>query len=263
MKLSMINFFNLIKTKIIFMKKLSLLLVLFSLTFFIGCEESSETTVVPHVSFENDRVFDVEIDGSSTSEIKVYATQESNVDRVFNLVVDADLTTLDPAAYTLPATVTIPANSRIGSFNLTVSDLNLDTQKVLAIAFDGLDGVYTGAPLLLTAKQFCPFNDVVFSLILDRYGDETSWDITNQDGDVIDAGGPYTNSGVNALQPEKTFTYCLPAGTYTFTIYDAYSDGLVTSATVVGSYKMIANGTVLFAQPGNFTDSRSHTFVLN
>lgn len=118
------------------MKKIFLSLVtIFSLVFFTGCEEDKETTVVPHISFQKDGTFGVEIGGTTTREVKVYVTQASSQDRVFDLKVDADLTTLDPASYTMPATVTVPANSREGSFNLTISDLNLSSQKSFSYCF--------------------------------------------------------------------------------------------------------------------------------
>lgn len=245
------------------MKKIFLSLVtIFSLVFFTGCEEDKETTVVPHISFQKDGTFGVEIGGTTTREVKVYVTQASSQDRVFDLKVDADLTTLDPASYTMPATVTVPANSREGSFNLTISDLNLSSQKVLAIAFDGTDGLYTGAPLKLAVKQECLLNEVKFSIILDRYGEETRWDI-KQGSTVVASGGPYTRFGSDALQPEKEFIYCLPAGNYVLTVYDAYGDGMVTSSTVVGSYKLFVNSVQVVSALGNFTTSRSHSFVLN
>jgi hypothetical protein len=64
------------------------------------------------------------------------------------------------------------------------------------------------------------------------------------------------------LQPVKNFILCLPDGSYTFTIYDAYSDGMVTSPSVVGSYILTANGVVIVNQSGDFSDSRSHSFTL-
>lgn len=234
----------------------------FSLVFVTGCEEDKDPTVVPHVSFQKDGIFGVEIEGASTREIKVYVTTESNVDRVFNLKVDEDLTTLDAASYTLPATVTVPANSKVGSFSLTISDLNLATEKVLAIGFDGTNGLYTGAPLKLTVKQQCLLNEVKFTIILDRYGSETTWEI-NDGTTVVASGGPYTDINTNALQAEMEFTYCLPAGNYTLTVNDAYGDGMVTSATVVGSYKLFVNSIQTISAQGNFTYSRTHNFVLN
>lgn len=243
------------------MKKISLLLFAFSLCFFAGCEESDDPTVVPHVSFENDKVFGVEFESSTTGEIKVYTTNTSGSDRTFNLKVVEEGTTLEPAAYTLPTTVTVPANSRVGSFNLSVSDMNLGGGKDLLIAFDGLDGMFTGAPLKLTAKQICSLNEVTLALVLDRYGSETQWEI-RQGSDVVASGGPYTDISTNTAQPVKNFTFCLPDGDYTFVITDQYSDGICCTYGV-GSYLLkTISGTVL-ASGGTFGAQMTHNFTLN
>ena len=105
-------------------------------------------------------------------------------------------------------------------------------------------------------------NTVTFDLILDRWGSEISWDIKNASNVIVASGGPYTDTATNALQPVKNFIFCIPNGTYTFTIRDIYGYGMVTSATVVGSYVLKANGTTIASLPGNFTTSRSHTFTL-
>lgn len=58
---------------------------------------------------------------------------------------------------------------------------------------------------------------------IDIYGDPTgvTWELTNEAGEVIDQGGPYTNTGFNLENisfPE--------AGCYTFTLNDASGNGL-------------------------------------
>ncbi|WP_026704150.1 DUF1735 domain-containing protein [Flavobacterium soli] len=248
------------------MKKISLLLMFLSATLFLSCEESDSLTVVPHVSFENDRIFGLNPgETTSTQEVKVYATKSSGSDRVFNLVVNEEFTTLLPSEYTLPATVTIPANSREGSFSVSVTSSDLGEGKTLAIDFaDITDGTFTGdEPLKLLAKVVCDLNEVAFELILDRYGSESIWELSGPGGELIASGGPYTDTSTNAAQPAKNFSFCLPAGEYTFVMYDLYGDGM-SGPSGNGSFKLteVATGNIL-AQGGTFTTESVHTFTLD
>lgn len=238
------------------MKKLSLLLMFLSVGLFLSCEEDDSPTVVPHISFENDRVFGFDPGATTaTHEVKVYATNTSGSDRVYNLVADETLTTLSPSQYTLPATVTIPANAKEGSFTVTMKSSGLG--KVLAVDFvdaDFTDGTFKGAaPLLLTAKVICPTNDVILELILDQYGQETVWELYQGDA-LVGTGGPYTQGATGVTQPKKEFSFCLPDGDYTFIMYDLYGDGM-NSGAGEGSFLLrdVNKGTVL-AQGSTFTD---------
>ena len=63
--------------------------------------------------------------------------------------------------------------------------------------------------------------DVTLHLTLDSYPAETSWAISSDSGTTITSGGPYTTqSGV------ITEVSCLQSGSYEFTIYDSYGDGI-------------------------------------
>lgn len=62
-----------------------------------------------------------------------------------------------------------------------------------------------------------------FELNLDCYGEETTWDVVDADGNVWYEGGPYTNS---ASQDPINQEFCLAPGCYDITIYDDYGDGL-------------------------------------
>lgn len=237
------------------MKKIALLLMFLSAGLFVSCENDKDVTVVPHISFQNDGVFGFDPGAASaTHEVKVYATQASGSDRVYNLVANAELTTLSPSQYTLPATVTIPANSREGSFTVTMTSAALN--KVLAIDFvdaDFADGTFKGAaPLLLSAKVVCPTNDVILELVLDQYGQETFWELY-KGNELIEAGGPYTQGAAGVTQPKKEFSFCLEDGDYVFRFYDLYGDGICCAAGN-GSFLLrnVGTGKVL-AQGGEFT----------
>jgi hypothetical protein len=166
---------------------------------------------------------------------------------------------------TIPATVTVPANSNVGivSIGVTGVGLSLSTPKTIKLNLVAEDGLYTGSNVTINVRENCPLNTVVLSLILDRWGSEITWDIKDASNAIVASGGPYTDGATNALQPAKNFSFCLPNGTYTYTIYDApYSDGLYTSATVIGSYTISKNGVVIVNGNGNFGASQSNTFTL-
>ena len=65
---------------------------------------------------------------------------------------------------------------------------------------------------------------------LDQYMSETSWNISDTFGNIIQSGGPYNN----AVNYESIVTpICLPNVPLVFTIYDSYGDGLAGSLWAV------------------------------
>jgi hypothetical protein len=248
--------------------KLSRFFVLFlSLSFVIlGCTQDDSHTSSPfnYVTFET-KVKNISVNPGATlaTDVKVYSSKKSGSARTYTVAVAAASTML-PANYTVPATVTIPANSNEGVLTISTVGvgLSLSTARTIVLNLVAEDGLYTGSAMTINVRENCPLNTVTLDLILDRYGSEISWDIKNASNVVVASGGPYTDTATNALQAARNFIFCLPNGTYTFTIRDAYGDGMVTSATVVGSYNLRANGTTIANLPGNFTFSRSHTFTL-
>ncbi|MFH2142732.1 MAG: PKD domain-containing protein, partial [Bacteroidota bacterium] len=63
---------------------------------------------------------------------------------------------------------------------------------------------------------------VQVDITTDNYGGETTWDIVNDadPGTILFSGGPY-DANTNYIE-----TFCLEEGCYTWTIYDAYGDGI-------------------------------------
>lgn len=62
-----------------------------------------------------------------------------------------------------------------------------------------------------------------FELNLDCYGEETTWEVVDADGNVWYSGGPYTNAGTQTPIIEE---WCLAPGCYDLTVYDSWGDGL-------------------------------------
>ncbi|MBT8220964.1 MAG: hypothetical protein KJP00_14135 [Bacteroidia bacterium] len=74
-----------------------------------------------------------------------------------------------------------------------------------------------------TETEGCSGYEAGFRLVLDDYGSETTWELTNSDGVVIDQGGPYQDN-MNGTSIRKTF--CLDNGCYRLYVDDSYGDGL-------------------------------------
>ncbi len=97
--------------------------------------------------------------------------------------------------------------------------------------------------------------DVLVQIFTDGWPSETSWDIVSEDGTYID--GIETGSLTEADMLYE-WPLVLEGGTYTFTIYDAYGDG-ICCAYGEGYYNVLVNGD-LIATGGEFATEESVTF---
>ena len=231
------------------MKKFTFLLLI-SLSFFAfnGCGDDDE--IINYVSFETQSFdFGVELDGSTTNEFNIYSTNTKSSDRTYSINVVADMSSADPNSYTVPSTVTIPANSNVGVFSVKIDDLNISEDgETLVLEFTGEEDLFTGEKMTLKIKQVCPFNEVILNIQFDDWPEETSWVLLDSDNNVIDSAPEGSYAG------ESSFTkaFCLQNGTYTFTIFDAYGDGTKL-------YSLTYNGTTI-VQGGAFGASETTTF---
>ena len=90
----------------------------------------------------------------------------------------------------------------------------------------------------------CNLNEVVLALNFDNFAYETTWELIDDNGNVVHAGSGYTSAN-NATSLVETL--CLPTGCYDFIIYDSYGDG-ICCAWGQGSYSLTdANGAILAA----------------
>lgn len=126
--------------------------------------------------------------------------------------------------------------------------------------FDGSEIVYVDAfePTTLGSGgnngggSACASHSGVLNLTTDNYGSETSWQITNANNQIEASGGNY------ASNQSYTEAVCLTDGEYTFTISDAYGDGICCSYGS-GSYNLLIEG-VSVANGGSFGASESTNF---
>jgi len=236
------------------MKKITFLLLI-SLSFFAfnGCDDDDE--VINYVSFENKSFdFGVELDGSSTNEFKIYATNTTGSDRSYSINVVTDMSTADPNSYTVPATVTIPANTNVGVFAVKIDDLNISKDgETLVLEFGREEGLFTGEKLVFNIKQVCPFNEIEVKITFDDYASECTWELYDSAGDLVTSAGPWADKVKSAS--EKV---CLQDGSYTFVIYDVYGDGLTWPE--VGNATITYKGNVLVFIDGDFGSEAAADF---
>ena len=102
--------------------------------------------------------------------------------------------------------------------------------------FAGTDSTAENFNLNATADdgscQYACDNTVSLYMVLDCYGEEISWELVNDNGNVIDSVSEETYPGGStgdtmeeggSIQEQEI---CLSVGCYTFTITDSYGDGL-------------------------------------
>lgn len=222
-----------------------------------SCElETPSTDDLNYVTFEATGMdLGVNIDGANDYEITVYTTQTTGTDRTFNLMVNADATTADAAAYDVPATVVVPANSNVGVFTLGLTDVNIGDGQTLVIELSVAEGVFTGEPTEIMITQICDKNETFVNIVFDGYASECTWDLMDGTGAVIGSGSGYADG-----QASASTKFCLPNGSYSFTINDSYGDGLTYPG--LGSIAIVSNGTEVVAFDGDFGATKTVDFDL-
>lgn len=114
---------------------------------------------------------------------------------------------------------------------------------------------YDPAALIDDGSCILGGEDLTVTLLTDNYPEETTWSVTNANGETVASGGPYSTPGTEIVEQ-----VCIDAGCYVFTINDSFGDGMCCSWGV-GSYAVSSNGNVL-ASGASFTDSESTSFCL-
>ncbi|MBR9913482.1 MAG: T9SS type A sorting domain-containing protein [Algicola sp.] len=118
-------------------------------------------------------------------------------------------------------------------------------------------GVDCGGSSCAPCQTACNDNDVNLSITFDNYPEETAWTLTNSGGQTVASGGTYGSQPDGSTYTESL---CLPDGCYTFTITDAYGDG-ICCAYGNGSYSLTDSSGVL-ASGGSFSSSDVTDFCL-
>ncbi|MFV9483158.1 hypothetical protein ACNI3T_04930 [Christiangramia sp. ASW11-125] len=220
---------------------LNVIVAVFTLALVVGCDYDEETFEPNFATLQyapGGQNVGVELGGSTSYDVSVYTGKVLDAAREFTINVGAS-STLSPAAYTIPATVTVPAGSNEGTFTVQVSDVDLGlTGKTLNLSLAN-DGEFSvGSPLTLNVATVCPGKEFVIDFVLDAYPGETGYTLVNAAGETV-----VSVSG----SPATSRSLCLPSGTYTFTVTDSYGDGIFD-----GGVTLTYAGNVLAEIDGDF-----------
>ncbi len=91
-------------------------------------------------------------------------------------------------------------------------------------------------------------NVLTVKLTLDNYGSETTWELVNENGNVIEDDGPFQDGQAGTL---KVKTFEAEEGCYTLYIDDSYGDGICCNYGE-GSLELLLNGVVIGESDGQF-----------
>ena len=101
----------------------------------------------------------VTIDDTGSVDIQVVASTLSPQDRTFNVTLNTTKTNTDLQNFSLPSTVTIPANEYFGILTVTGIDFDLETAtELIVIGLEGSGGTtaVTKVEHTISIKQVCP-----------------------------------------------------------------------------------------------------------
>ena len=121
------------------------------------------------------------------------------------------------------------------------------------LACDAAGGEYQGDDTNCLGLP-TPDATITVEILTDNYGGETSWDLFDEDSNVVASG--------SSLAGNTFYSWDVPAlscGCYTFTIYDSYGDGICCSYGY-GYYNVYYDGA-LVGTGGDFGDDESVTDI--
>jgi hypothetical protein len=127
----------------------------------------------------------------------------------------------------------------------------------LTMAFFTLDTLVNIWPCAPPTPPLCA--PALLYLNLDQFPGETTWEIKDTVGTILESGGPYA---VNYQQ--LTIPLCLPLSPLVFTINDTYGDGMAGSlwGGQDGSYYIVqCYDTLVDGSVANFIDDSTHYFI--
>lgn len=129
-------------------------------------------------------------------------------------------------------TITYNWSGNLDQFESEMVDLGTGTvtgNVVITVDANG-DGVASNNALNADiAMATESTTQVVVEMTTDEYPNEVTWEIADENGNVVASGGPYGDpNDTNGQTPADVYeTHFLPStGCYTFTMYDVYGDGM-------------------------------------
>lgn len=218
------------------MKKI--LLGFMALTTLIGCSDLEDVKYddsQAFVAFQR-TVYDLKIPLNSTKALDVIfeASNKVDFDRTYQLEIVATETDANPATYTFPSTMTIPANSYTGTLTINGTDGGLVDANVkkLTLRVLGLgDNESTDSDkVIINILEFCP-------VVVDEFvGDFSSTTFWNGPGVHV-----VSENGENAFVIEDFFTDDAENSGFEFT-YDPENNNTISFEERNTGYFSAANG---------------------
>ena len=138
-------------------KYLKLFLTLFAFSAFLSSCESDDDSTPNFVTFASEtQDFAVTQNGNGSFDVTVYTNKQVGSSRTFNIEVLGS-SSLGAEAYDVPASVTVPGGSNVGTFTVNVTDTNIDNAgETLILSLSEGDNFFTGEPLSINVTRDCP-----------------------------------------------------------------------------------------------------------
>ncbi len=193
----------------------------------------------------------VVVDSDNVSyNLVVGASTTSFNDRVVGILV-SDASDAPNFEYSFAGNVVIQAGETTGStsvgFNFDAIPTGVPRSLTLQLADNSAEQV------TVDYEKICQSNDIELNIVFDAFPGETTWEIR-------DSGGALVASGDGSGAPEFTEGFTLADGTYTFTIFDSFGDGICCSWGE-GSYTITKPAcSETLAEGGEFGSSDSVEF---
>lgn len=145
-------------------KYLIIFIAVVTTSFFVGCDSDDDFTPPNYVTFgdvtdlSNKLNISVIQDETAVLDLPVFSTRETSSERIFNVVVD-EASTLDPSAYTIPETVTVPGSTNEGVINVEINGAGIANEgDVLVLRLEGEQDLFVGDPLIIDLLKVCPYD---------------------------------------------------------------------------------------------------------
>jgi len=101
-------------------------------------------------------------------------------------------------------------------------------------------------------------------IVCDAWGGETTWEITDDAGNIVASGGPYQSMQTAGTYPQATAYATLAYDQcYSFLIKDSYGDGINGAQYGAGSFTITDSNGNTFITGGVFTDEVRENFQAN
>jgi thiol-disulfide isomerase/thioredoxin len=162
-------------------------------------------------------------------------------------------------------------NGNLGTFESEIVNINNITVPsgggVLTINVTSINGGADDAPAdnIVTRNVAITSNsgqgvDYVLTMVQDRYGDEITWTVKNENGVTIASGGPYALLSANGTQTHTHNFSVSSTGCFEFEVLDDYGDG-INAGYGAGNYNLkTAVGATVFSSNGQYGASEQKPF---